>query len=137
MSSTETTKKHFEVFKQEGEKWIERFGLNDWRVEFFHGAGNGEVPPRDARAFCAWKMEARCAGIHLAAMWPDEELTEKAIRRSAFHEVLHILLARIHCLAVMRFLDCSATIDEEVHTIIRRLESGIFNNEYKKQGKKR
>lgn len=131
---------YFHIFKREAHKWINRFGLNDWRIEFFIGDSCGSYPPGaikvnpEARAFVTWKIEARAAGIYLERRWPEEELTELAVRRSAFHEVNHILIGRLNMMATMRYLDCEDTISEEVHVIIRRLENAMFMNEYLSEG---
>lgn len=128
-----TTKKHFELFTKECQKWIARLGLTDWRIEIFHSPARNN--PR-ARAWCDWDVNSRCAGIHLSDEWPEAELCNRTICRSAFHEVMHVVLGRLYMLSRMRFLDCDSTLGEEVHTIIRRLENGVFENEYKKTRKK-
>ncbi len=125
---------YFKAFVEEGKKWISRFGLLDWRIEFHVGDSCGSYPPNrvdpEARAFVTWRIEARAAGIFLERRWAPGELTEYAVRRSAFHEVYHIVVGRLNMLATMRFLDCEQTIAEEVHTIIRRMENAVFNREY-------
>lgn len=140
---------YFKMFKEEGEKWANRFGLHDWRIEFFVGNSCGSYPPGavkvnpEARAFVTWKMDARAAGVYIERRWVKEELTEVAVRRAAFHEINHILIGRLNVLATMRYIDCEDTINEEVHVIIRRMEKAVFAHEYepeylvpKKGGKK-
>ena len=120
-----TTQRHFEVFKKECLKWIKRFGLQDWRVDFFHEDWSDSYG--QAKAWCKWNVNGRVVSFCLASEW-NIPIKAKDVQQTAFHEVGHLLLGRIDILAGTRYL-CEDEIKEEVHAIIRRLENAVFRKE--------
>ena len=117
--SYKTTKKHFEIFKKECEKWIEYFGLKDWDIHYAHRED------ADNLGTCGYNMVSCHATISLTINWDDDEPTTVAVKKIAFHEVSELLLARLVSVAHTR----SATghdIEEATHGIIRRMENSVF-----------
>jgi len=115
-----TTAKHFEIFKLECEKWIEVLGLKDWSVWYYHGGGLA-----DCLASIKALVSSRVISIFLAKDWGDNEITEFQLKKTAFHEVSHILLVKLECLGKAR-TTFDSEIDEEAHSIIRTLENTLF-----------
>jgi len=113
-----TTKKHFELFKKEGRKWLREFGLLDWETFFNH-------KDIDARARYSADIEHRIAVLILSTQWEGPQPQNKLIRRAAFHEVAELLLAKIRCLAESRTCD-EQELNEAIHAVIRTLENVIF-----------
>ena len=82
INKTITTKKHFEIFKKEVERWIEYFGLKHYRISFEH------VFLKDAWGSCSYSLSAGTVTISLARDWGQKiEITQ--IRKTA------LLLLRI------------------------------------------
>ena len=114
-----TTKKDFELFKSECQKWIDIFGLKDWEVRFEHGYisdthfAQGE-----------YDVVERWLTLKLDTEWPDDvKITPHEIKKSAFHETTETgLLGKIRCIATNRTFD-QDELDEEIHRIIMILQS--------------
>ena len=118
-----TTAKHFALFKAECRKWLDRFGLKGWRVEFFH---DDHADISNARAwYQVNSIVDRCASIGLTSEWQPDSITNEKIKVSAFHEACELFLVRLRVLAGARFID-ESEIDEECHAIIRTLENVFF-----------
>ena len=116
------TKKHFDIFKKEAEKWINKFGLLDWEVSFRH-----EMSEKN-RATCAYDYTGKIASLVLSTKWENFEPTTKNIKKTAFHEICELLLGEIGCLAEDRGWD-KLEMDRSRHAVIRRLENAIFKKE--------
>jgi len=123
--NNQTTDEHFKLFQQEAKKWLERFGMAGWSVHFDHGNFVGD----DALAEVSYRMIGRVATISLAKVWKGCEITDHQLRKTAFHEVCELLLARFNVLAKDRYLADPQQIDEEIHNIVRTLESAVFEKE--------
>ena len=115
-----TTKKHFEIFKKECEKWIKVFGLYGWKFYYRHENRD------DARAYCVWpdNIDDTQFTIILSVDF-DDSFTIEDIKLSAFHEIMEAFLYRITYFACARFC-CLEDIREEKHHIIRTPEHVIF-----------
>ena len=117
-----TTKKHFEIFKKECQKWIKAFGMLGWRFYFDH-----EDLKRNWIACCYFpeELEDRVFTLALNKKIPDS-VTIEDVKRSAFHEVMEAFTHRICCLGVSRYIGPDE-ISEEKHNIIRTLECVVFD----------
>lgn len=116
---SKTSNLHFELFKKECEAWIERFGLQEWCLRYAHENIS------DAEADACWDKQSMGAVISLSRDWGKYgEVTEEVLRLHALHEVLHILLAKIHAIAEDRFIvkQQIAELEEEA---IRRIVAGF------------
>jgi hypothetical protein len=119
-----TTSKHFKIFKKEAELWISRFGLLNWRVVYEHEKMD---PNERFLATCASDIPARLATIALNTDWDPEKVTVYQLKRTAFHEVMELLLSRISYLGECRFLQ-DEEISEERHDLIRKFENYFYGS---------
>ena len=120
-----TTHKHFEIFKEECEKWIKMFGLTNWCVRYYHKKDS------DGSTFSQTKYaySGKAVDVCLNINWPNDIPQSKVafeLKQSAFHEVCEILLYPIRYLAECRYLTDSE-IDPEIHNIIRTLENVVWS----------
>lgn len=94
----QTTKKDFELFKKECQKWIDRFELSNWNVYFYHG--NDEDKQIVAQIYT--ELTKRSVAVNL-----NTEIDENIvlnIPEIAKHEMIHLLLADIIELGWRRFV---------------------------------
>jgi len=126
--NNKTSTKHFEIFKKECKFWIEKFGLKEWAVEFFHKNTNGLAGCSTSGA-----IDNLCS-ISLGKDWEHDVPTTKKIRRVAFHEICEMLLSDTKLAVPERFTD---TVQFEFHKIIRRLERSMFKDSYKQRFNKK
>lgn len=110
------TQKHFDFFKAECEKQLERLGLKSWKVYYeFKNL-------KDAFGNVHWKYSGRVATITLSTDFPKPfDSLEKQIKETALHECLEILLASVSALAGDRHYE-QVDFDKEIHSVIRTLE---------------
>lgn len=118
-----TTKAHFKVFKEECQKWIVKWGLIGWCIDFYHEDWSESYSK--GKAWCKWQLKGRVASLCLNPDWGNGTFSVKLLRQVAFHEVGHLLLARLHTIAGDRYID-EVEIDEEAHSLIRKLENVVF-----------
>jgi len=116
----QTNKRHFQIYKKECEKWVQRLGLQRYRITYRHE----EIEER-IYGYCQANIEAGCAAIGLNKEWEDEDVTDYMLRQTAFHEVVELLFQRFYQLAESRYAT-ESEIETERHTIIRSLESAFF-----------
>lgn len=112
-----TTKKDFETFKTECQKWVERFGLTEWNVTFRHRELKSGVA-----AHTQYDANASSACFSLAKTTDPSENTAygTTVEDSAKHEVLHLLLAKLFWKGTARY--CSfEELEEAEHGVIARL----------------
>lgn len=114
-----TTSKHFKLFKEECEKWLDFFGINGWEIHYFHKEGN------TCYASYKYNLHNRVVSMSLYTNW-DIKPTDYELRKTAFHEACEVFLLRIRYIAGARCINGSE-IDEEIHSIIRTLENIVFN----------
>lgn len=121
-----TTKKHFETFCNECQRWIEIWGLHGrWAVSYHHREIDG-----DCAANSAWDADQKRAAIGFNKTWDDDfvwPLDDESIERAAFHEVAHLFLGELHSMAEKRFVGPD-DIDAAIHTIIVSLENVVLAN---------
>ena len=82
---------------------------------------------RDCWACIAYKMSSRLAVITLAVSWDGEEIDVVNVRKSAFHEVCELLLARVQHIAECRWAQ-PEEFQEAVHGVIRILENVVWED---------
>ena len=127
-----TTSKHFKIFKKEAELWLTRLSLRDWKVVFDHVIRSSS---ENALACINCDIGGRVATITLNKNWGLEDVTVYQLRRTAFHEVGELLVARLGFLGECRYLQ-TEEIPEERHNIVRRLENLFYGNTSSKTIKK-
>ncbi len=121
-----TTKKDFQIYQEEANKWIEFFGLKDWCITFQHKEQDDLLSENSGWAEV--DVDSHMACISLNKTWiDDKELhTEESIRFIAFHEASEVLLAEMDYLARQRFNLDEKTIDTVRHAVIHRLENSLY-----------
>ena len=103
-----------QVFAQSVKKWQQVLSLGDWRIE------KGSKPAKEAMASVEFNQTARLATYRLGD-FGAEKITPDSLDRTALHELLHIFLYDLLCVAT----DPKSS-DEEIemqeHRIINLLE---------------
>jgi len=128
MKEFKTTEKHFKVFVRECKKWINKFGLLGWEINYVHE----DLDPK-ARATCTADLDGRLVLLNLSVSL-DLDPTDVAIKRVAFHEVMEVFLSQIVDIAYSRFVN-EHEIEQETHNIIRTLEHVVFDASIKRKKK--
>jgi len=114
-----TTKSDFDKFKQYCSEALQTFQLIEWSVHYDHANVEGSY------ANTSWRLSGGVATITLSTYWDDlRPKTDDAIKRLAYHEVLHLVMAPLYAEAGERYTNQLA-IDTAEHMIIRRLENLI------------
>lgn len=103
-----TTKKHFDIFKDECKKLQDRFELNNWDIRFVHqlvqGSHASNIPQIDAYNIC----------IYFSTEWSGARpLNEFEIRQIAKHELIHVLCARFGEYGHSRFITKNDMVEAE------------------------
>lgn len=115
-----TTKRDFELFKDNFIKWQHKLGIIDWSLHFTHELVEGDY----ARTY--YVLSGAVATVHLSTEWDDmRPKNDETIDRLALHETLHLLIAPLVAEAGARYTNQEA-IDVAEHSIIRRLENTII-----------
>lgn len=122
-----TTKHHFKVFREECEKWLTLFNLNDWKCYYNHD--KTEVNENAVILFSS--NDGKTATLTLGLKHESQDATDNSIRRSAFHEICHLLLADIDNAATRRYTT-QLELDAAIHAAINRLEHFVFDKGCKK-----
>ena len=102
------------LFAQSVRKWQQVLSLGDWRIE------KGSKPAKEAMASVEFNQTARLATYRLGD-FGAEKITPDSLDRTALHELLHIFLYDLLCVAT----DPKSS-DEEIemqeHRVINLLE---------------
>ena len=113
-----TTKKDFELFKKECEKWIEIIGLKDWHIWYEHGGTDeGNIA----------EFITDSAGRACSIWFADEisgDKTDYDVKSTAFHEIIEIYMIDLRNMALE---SCSRErVDSATHRVVRMLENVLF-----------
>ena len=104
-----------QLFAQSVRKWQQILSLGDWRIE------KGSKPAKEAMASVEFNQTARLATYRLGD-FGAEKITPESLNRTALHELLHIFLYDLMCVAT----DPKSS-DEEIemqeHRVINLLEN--------------
>ena len=104
-----------QLFAQSVRKWQQILSLGDWRIE------KGSKPAKEAMASVEFNQTARLATYRLGD-FGAEKITPDSLDRTALHELLHIFLYDLMCVAT----DPKSS-DEEIemqeHRVINLLEN--------------
>ena len=116
-----TTAKDFERFKTYCREWIEVFGLLDYRVHYIHAGG------QTGFGRCSTNSVSRSSLIKLCKDWGHGiDVTDEELRRTALHEVLHIIMNGTVELAKARWVQ-EEELDTAEEAAVTRLENAIFS----------
>jgi hypothetical protein len=103
------------LFAQSVKKWQQVLSLGDWRIE------KGSKPAKEAMASVEFNQTARLATYRLGD-FGAEKITPDSLDKTALHELLHIFLYDLMCVAT----DPKSS-DEEIemqeHRVINLLEN--------------
>lgn len=103
-----------QIFAQSVRKWQQILSLGDWRIE------KGSKPAKEAMASVEFNQTARLATYRLGD-FGAEKITPDSLDKTALHELLHIFLYDLMCVAT----DPKSS-DEEIemqeHRVINLLE---------------
>ena len=103
------------LFAQSVRKWQQVLSLGDWRIE------KGSKPAKEAMASVEFNQTARLATYRLGD-WGAERISPESLDKTALHELLHIFLHDLMCVATD---PKSSDEDKEMqeHRIINLLEA--------------
>ncbi len=113
-----TTTKDFKVFMDECERLVVLLGLRSYEVRYIH------MKLDNARATASIDYNAGLAQVKFGLDWDDKAgspICVDAIKSAARHEIAHVLIGRLHCIAGSRFVS-ENEITEAVEEIANRLE---------------
>ena len=104
-----------QIFAQSVRKWQQVLSLGDWRIE------KGSKPAKEAMASVEFNQTARLATYRLGD-FGAEKITPESLDKTALHELLHIFLHDLMCVATD---PKSSDEDKEMqeHRIINLLEA--------------
>jgi len=109
------TPEEAQIFAQSVRKWQQILSLGDWRIE------KGSKPAKEAMASVEFNQTARLATYRLGD-FGAEKITPDSLDKTALHELLHIFLYDLMCVAT----DPKSS-DEEIemqeHRVINLLEN--------------
>ena len=109
------TKKEFQIFQDEFQKWVSVLSLKRWEIRFQHKKMDV------AFALCETSLSDMVAWITLNTEIMDGHVS---VKMAAKHEALELLLAPLRINAFSRHVTPDE-IDEASHGIIRTLEKII------------
>ncbi len=114
-----TSKKDYELFKKECRKWRDILGLMNWEICWVH-----DKIDETSRAEIVADPTSRIAVITLNTEWSTDIVTDNLIKRTAFHEIMELLLAQLGLFG--NYYISEGLVEEEIHKIIRTLENVLF-----------
>ena len=104
-----------ELFAQSVKKWQQVLSLGDWRIE------KGIKPAKAAMASVEFTPTARLA-VYRLGDFGAEKITPQSLDRTALHELLHIFLHDLMCVATDP-KSSDEDIEMQEHRIINLLEN--------------
>lgn len=114
----ETNKAAFDLFCKEARRRLTQLGLNDWEVYFEHVHLDGRY------AACSFKRLGRKATISMSTSWGPFAPTAASLKRSALHEVLHLLIADLSCAGASRHATADE-LEQAEEALVTRLEKAL------------
>lgn len=111
-----TTKQDYKYFKSRVLHWQKELGQVDWAIHFKHEKLNG--------MFAETRManDSHVAVVSLSSNWEDDVVSDEQLNRTAFHEVLHVVMSDLVSEAKARYA-VEYDIDRAEHAVIRILEN--------------
>lgn len=118
----ETTEAHFKKFQSSVLRYVDMFGLKEWYVTFCH-------KDMDSLAACTAQNQGKSVCFSLSKKWGWDEPTDGALDRTAFHEVMELMLDEYN--EIICDGDLSVQLKKEWrervdHAVIRRLENVVL-----------
>ena len=103
------------LFAQSVRKWQQVLSLGDWRIE------KGSKPAKSAMASVEFTPAARLA-VYRLGDFGAEKITPDSLDRTALHELLHIFLHDLMCVATDP-KSSDEDIEMQEHRVINLLEN--------------
>lgn len=94
---SKTKKEDFKVFKKAVRKYIKKYKLHSWCIYFFHAKGKRRLASVNADA------QGRAVSFFLYKDWSSVKITKKRLKDVEKHEVVHLILDRLHKAGWNRF----------------------------------
>jgi len=117
---------HFAYFAGCCKALVKLTGQLDWEISYLFIDSDDETPRASMKVHDRFN---RIASIQLYDSW-DKPPSEFHLWRMAFHEVMELMMADVHCMAMDRDFDYNS-YDREHHKIIRILEAAWFDEVWK------
>jgi hypothetical protein len=111
-----------EFFAQSVQKWQKILNLSDWRIE------KGIKPAKAAMASVEFNDNARLA-VYRLGDFGAEKITKKSLDKTALHELLHIFLHDLMCVATDP-KSSEEDIEMQEHRVINLLENLLSKDSY-------
>lgn len=121
----------YKWFEDEVNYWISKYGLIDWELET--NLKQTEEGDSYGLGYCYTNFEHRYVELSLCTWWGEWKPTEYECRKTGFHEVMELLLARLKWIGKSRFEVPEFSFDEEIHRIVRTLENVFWEKECRKR----
>lgn len=114
--SNKTTKQDYKYFKERVLYWQKELGQVNWAIHFKHEQLD------DNFAETRMGNSSHVAVVALSTDWVDDAVSNEQLNRTAFHEVLHLVLNDLVTEAKARYAT-EYDIDRAEHAAIRILEN--------------
>lgn len=111
-----------EIFAKSVKKYQLLLSLGDWRIE------KGSKPAKAAMASVEFNASARLATYRLGD-FGAEKITPESLDKTALHELLHIFLHDLMCVATDP-KSSDEDIEMQEHRVINLLENLIFKDSH-------
>jgi hypothetical protein len=118
----ETSAKQYDLFCDEVKYWLHKFNLLNFETFIRH-------EELEDRAMITFNGEDGIAIIAFSTVWLNIEPTDLQIAKTAFHEVMELLLGNM----TWGLLDQNKSeshVNAKVHSVIRTLENTIFKEDW-------
>ena len=109
------TPEDVQLFAQSVKKWQQVLSLGDWRIE------KGSKPAKEAMASVEFNQTARLATYRLGD-FGAEKITPDSLDKTALHELLHVFLHDLMCVATDP-KSSDEDIEMQEHRVINLLEN--------------
>jgi len=109
------TQQDAELFAKSVKKWQQVLSLGDWRIE------KGIKPAKNAMASVEFNESARLATYRLGD-FGAEKITPESLDKTALHELLHIFMHDLMCVATDP-KSSDEDIEMQEHRVINLLEN--------------
>jgi hypothetical protein len=105
-------RRDFQAFQRHARRWLQRFGLTDYRVNF-------RLEPKDDSRMATIRMNSDTRVAEITLRFGGER--DSSLERLALHEVIHLMLADLTAVAATRANDMHADCIREEHRLIERV----------------
>jgi hypothetical protein len=108
-----TTKKHFELFKQYFIEYQNKFGLNNYNIYFNHKW------LKNSYACIIVDEDGHVATVNFNTKWSKRLITNQEIKECALHECNHLLVNKLEWIGRCRYIGEEEIINECEGLVVR------------------